>query len=120
MPRKLKVVVEEPAIAAEPEVVEDEVSKAKPKASRKKPTAVLPPEPEETESSDESEEQPAAKARGRPKAEKKVREPSLWLECLRAHGYMLKGAGFKPTPKKGSSEYEAVKKDFDAKKAAKK
>ena len=59
-------------------------------------------------------------ARGRPTGKKTAepKEPSLWLVTLREHGFMIKGGAFKPTPKKGSDDYNAVRAAFDAKKAA--
>lgn len=105
----------------EPEVEQGEAVEAvKPKRAAKKKVVIQQPEPVElSNSEDESagEEEEAPKARGRPRAPKEPKAPTLWLTCLREHGYMLKGAGFKPTPKKGTPEYEAVRKTFDARKA---
>lgn len=51
---------------------------------------------------------------------KKTRGPSLWMTVLKENGFMVKGGEFKPTPKKGSADYEKVKKIFDERKEASK
>lgn len=50
------------------------------------------------------------------KVKKPPTKPSLWMQTLQKHGFMVKGGAFKPCPKKGSPEYEAVRKDFDEQK----
>ncbi len=115
MPKGYKKQVDEPEVEQE-----EAVEVVKPKRAALKKAVAKQPEPVElsnSESESAGEEEEAPKARGRPKAPKEPRAPSLWLTCLREHGYMMKGAGFKPTPKKGTPEYEAVRKTFDARKA---
>lgn len=96
------------------------VAKPKRKPAAKKVVLVEPEveaDAEPAENDVEEKAEPAA--RGRPRASKKVqREPSLWLSVLKENGFMLKGGSFKPTPKKGSAEYIAVRKIFDERKAA--
>lgn len=77
-------------------------------------------EPEDREVEDESEEKAEPAPRGRPKVTKKAapKAPSLWLTVLKENGFMCKGGAFKPTPKKGTPDYEAVRKIFDERKAA--
>ncbi len=96
----------------------------KPKLIRQKAKKSIPveaeAEPQEREVEDESEEKAEPAPRGRPKATKKAapKAPSLWLTVLKENGFMCKGGAFKPTPKKGTPDYEAVRKIFDERKAA--
>ena len=89
----------------------------KPKLIRQK--AQKPVEVEAEQDEDEDDEPAVPQHRGRPKATKKEpKAPSLWLTVLKENGFMCKGGSFKPTPKKGTPEYEAVRKIFDERKAA--
>ena len=115
-------------------------SKVDKKATVKRPQAPVrkaaEPEPEPvevnvaevsdmTESGSESEEPlPPKRGKAKPKPKPKqlpapkTRQPSLWMAVLKENGFMVKGGEFKPTPKKGSPEYEKVRKIFDERKAA--
>lgn len=90
----------------------DEKPKRKQKAKSKSPIE----EPNDPEIKEEVKEDKKPKRKVKPKdiKEDKPRVPSLWLTCLRQCGYMNKGSGeFKPNPKKGTAEYDKVKKIFD-------
>lgn len=82
----------------------------------------VPVEPEEAYSSSESEEETAPEPTPAPKGKVKVKvkaepkKPSLWMQTLQKHGFMVKGGAFKPTPKKGSDDYITVRAAFDAEK----
>lgn len=41
---------------------------------------------------------------------KRKSNPALkkWVKAAKAEGYMVKGAGFKPLPKKGTAGYKAI------------
>lgn len=92
-------------------------SKAKPKKRVQK--VVQKPAEVEAEVENEPEESEIADIPVAPRAAAKPKRPlSLWMRTLQENGYMCKGAAFKPTPKKGSPEYEKVRAAFDAKKNA--
>lgn len=128
MPRAKKVVIEEPIVESDEEYEEPAPApKPKPvkrvlgKTAKKVPKPATPPpspvaEPEAAEDADYPEEDEApAPAR---KAKKEKKPLSLWMTTLQQHGYMTRGSAFKPTPKKGSAEYVAVRAAFDKAKAA--
>lgn len=46
------------------------------------------------------------------KPKRKVK-PSAWIKALKAEGYMKPGADFKPVPKKGTPEYEKVRRRME-------
>lgn len=120
MPKK-KILVEEPEVKPEDEPEVEVEPKVKP-ILRKKQAPPTPPSPVENECSDEEDESTLVeerKIRGRPKkstVQKQKRAPSLWMQCLQEHGYMVKGGSFKPTPKKGSPEYTKIRAVFDQRK----
>ena len=90
----------------------------KPRA--KKDPVVEPLSDDESTETDHEREAPVViKAKkGRPaKKNAAPRAPSLWLTVLKENGFMVKGS-FKPTPKKGSDDYNRVRKLFDERKAA--
>lgn len=128
MPRAKKVVVEEPILENEVEPVERVIQKKKPVLKRQptiKPKKQPEPEPEpEREVSDselyssESEGEEPVKAPVKSRVKKEKKPLSLWMQTLQENGFMCKGGQFKPTPKKGTPEYIAVRAAFDAKKAA--
>lgn len=121
MPRKAKV-VEPPSLPQDTKAPIVAKRAAKPKPI---PEPVSEPEVEsnsETEEPQSSPQPPAPKSKKAPKLapkpEAKPRKPSLWMQVLQKHGFMVKGsAAFKPCPKKGSDEYIAVRAAFDAEKA---
>lgn len=41
-----------------------------------------------------------------------------WLAAAKANGYLVKGAGFKKLPKKGTEGYNKIKATFEKSKAA--
>ena len=36
----------------------------------------------------------------------------LWVKACKQHGYMVKGVGFRPVPKKGTPEYKKIHATF--------
>lgn len=120
--------IQEPLVESDEEYEPESAPAPKPKpvkrvlgkTAKKVPKPATPPpspvaEPEAAEDADYPEEDEApAPAR---KAKKEKRPLSLWMQTLQEHGYMTRGSAFKPTPKKGSPEYVAVRAAFDAKKA---
>lgn len=50
---------------------------------------------------------------------KKKAAPILrWLAAAKANGYLVKGAGFKKLPKKGTEGYNKIKQTYDRSKPA--
>lgn len=121
MPRKSTKIVQEPAEHSasdeEPEIAPEPIMKKKPSKrvnGKAVKQATPPPSPVTDDEDQDMPEKPPKLTRS-----KKEKKPlSLWMTTLQEHGYMCKGATFKPTPKKGSPEYIAVRAAFDAKKAA--